>query len=596
MADAPSRAARPPLTIAFGRFADGGKIAGRYHAPVGVGVGAGVGVVLCGPGGVEESWTYATFRSLAERLAERGVPVLRFDYHGQGDSSGDDRSPGRVQAWKDSIAFAIDELVARSGVTRVSLFGLRLGATLAATVAAERGDVAGLALWAPVAGRPFMREFRAYRLLNPPAPAPERYAREGEEEAAGFLLTAETQMALGNLDVVKLEKRPAERVLLLPKDESSSEDKIAKRLESLGAAVEQQRVPGYAAMMREPRKVVRPEVALDVLTDWFCALDGPPPTPSASSPEPAALVTRAPYATGATVREEPLRFGADDRLFGVLTEPIERGPRARTALLLLTIAHYHRVGVQRTHVTFAREAAARGFSAFRLDVRGVGDSLSPTGPPHPYAIEPVADVVAAMDALRQRGVERFVLAGLCSGAFLAYHGALADPRASGVTLLNPQVFYFKEGTSLDVGRGSAKSTRSYLEMITSPESWRRLARGEVNARFIAGMVFDRLKSRIEVRAADALGRLQKGPRKTPSVRRDFEAICRRGGRALLVFSAVDEGIDYIETHLGAECKAMRGHPEFEMKIVEGPDHSFVPVWSQERICEIVCEELETHYG
>lgn len=589
--------AEAPLTIAFGRFA-GGKICGRYHAPL---APMREGVVLCNPSGVEDVWTYATYRALAERLAAHGFPVLRFDYHGQGDSSGDDRDPGRVQAWKDSVAFAIDELVRRSSVTAVSLFGLRLGATLAATVAAERGGVKSLALWAPLAGRTFVREFRAYRLLNPPAPAPARLAlREGDEEAAGFLLASETIAALGDLDLAKLAQKPAARALLLGKDETSNEEKVTKRLESLGVDVTYRRVPGYTAMMIEPRKSVRPDEALELVTSWLCE-DPPPEAPDAVpavrlDAAPVVVSARAPY-TGGEVREEALHFGPREQLFGVVTEPIEKGPRAKTALILLTIAYHHRVGANRMHVAFAREAAALGFSALRFDIRGVGESRSPTGPPHPYTFEPLQDIAAAMDALAKRGVTRFVLAGLCSGAFLAYHGALADPRVSGAILLNPQIFYFKEGDSLDVRKKDVfKSTRTYRQLLTSPETWKRLVRGEINVRPIAGKMLERGVRLVEARLGDALGRWRGGPSKAPSVRRDFEALCRRGCRVLLVYSASDEGLDYIEAHLGKDGKAMRRFGEFEIQVIDGPDHTFAPVWSQQRVSEILCEHLEERFG
>ena len=42
--------------------------------------------------------------------------MLRFDFHGTGDSAGDEREPGRVAAWRRDLGVAIDELRARSGV------------------------------------------------------------------------------------------------------------------------------------------------------------------------------------------------------------------------------------------------------------------------------------------------------------------------------------------------------------------------------------------------------------------------------------------------------------------------------------------------
>ena len=90
------------------------------------------------------------YRHLAERLARAGFAVLRFDWHGTGDSSGDDYESNRVATWLSDLNAAIEELKRRSGVERPALVGLRAGAALAAHVAAEREDVSALVLWIPM--------------------------------------------------------------------------------------------------------------------------------------------------------------------------------------------------------------------------------------------------------------------------------------------------------------------------------------------------------------------------------------------------------------------------------------------------------------
>ena len=124
-------------------------------------------VLLCNPFGYEAMCTHRTYRVLARSLAARGFPVLRFDHAGTGDSEGDDLQPGRVQAWLTGIADAADALRARSGLSTLSLFGLRLGGTLALQAASTRSGVESVATWAPYrAGKDFVREVRAFRMLK----------------------------------------------------------------------------------------------------------------------------------------------------------------------------------------------------------------------------------------------------------------------------------------------------------------------------------------------------------------------------------------------------------------------------------------------
>lgn len=129
---------------------------GVWHVPEG---GAARGaVVLCPPLGKETVHAYRTMVLAAQQLCELGVAVLRFDYHGCGDSSGDELAPDAVTRWQADVRTAVEH--ARStGVPDVALLGLRLGALLAATAAGSCGPLTALALWDPVvSGRRYVRE------------------------------------------------------------------------------------------------------------------------------------------------------------------------------------------------------------------------------------------------------------------------------------------------------------------------------------------------------------------------------------------------------------------------------------------------------
>lgn len=107
-------------------------------------------VLLCHPMGNEQVFAYRTTRQLAARLAGAGFHVLRFDYFGTGDSYGD-AGEGDIGGWCDDIETAIEELKDMTGVATVSLVGLRLGANLAAEVAARRREQIGkVVLWQPL--------------------------------------------------------------------------------------------------------------------------------------------------------------------------------------------------------------------------------------------------------------------------------------------------------------------------------------------------------------------------------------------------------------------------------------------------------------
>ncbi len=106
------------------------------------------GAVIVHPFMEERQDAHSVLGDIARRLAATGRPALRFDLYGHGDSAGDWRD-ATVEGWLDDIATAVDELRVRTGVTRVGLYGLRFGATLAA-LAARALAPERLVLWQPV--------------------------------------------------------------------------------------------------------------------------------------------------------------------------------------------------------------------------------------------------------------------------------------------------------------------------------------------------------------------------------------------------------------------------------------------------------------
>src|SRR5207245_10744638 len=104
------------------------------------------GVVVSPPVGHEYVNSHRALRQLAALLANAGFPVLRFDYYGCGDSSGEEDEASLSQ-WVEDTSMAVSEVRRRGNLGPVCLIGLRLGGTIAMMVARAQNDVAGLVLW-----------------------------------------------------------------------------------------------------------------------------------------------------------------------------------------------------------------------------------------------------------------------------------------------------------------------------------------------------------------------------------------------------------------------------------------------------------------
>src|SRR5882757_633479 len=126
---------------------------------------ADVGVVVCQPFGYEAICAHRGMRAFAEAIAVAGMPVLRFDYLGTGDSAEIDPQADQLQTWTQDVLAAVEELKLRTGVRQVCLLGFRLGAMLATLAASESNSVSALIVISPInSGRRYLRELRTLRM------------------------------------------------------------------------------------------------------------------------------------------------------------------------------------------------------------------------------------------------------------------------------------------------------------------------------------------------------------------------------------------------------------------------------------------------
>ena len=143
-----------------------------------------------------------------------------------------------------------------------------------------------------------------------------------------------------------------------------------------------------------------------------------------------------------TVRDEALRFGPEGQLVAILSHPetVRAGPRPGPAFVILNAGVLHRVGPHRLHVVLARRLARAGVASLRLDLGGIGDSIT-TSDAASFRESAVADTREAMTGLTAAiGAERFVLFGLCAGADNSIATALVDDRVAGIVLVDPAVY------------------------------------------------------------------------------------------------------------------------------------------------------------
>lgn len=546
-------------------------------------------IVVCPPFGWEEISSHRSLRSWARVLADAGYPVLRLTYPGMGDSPGDARDPARLQTWGDSVAAAAGWLRDSAHAGSVVAIGIGFGGLVAYSAVANGAPVDGLVLWsAPTRGRELLRQLRAFsRLENSEAfaglPSSPPLPDEREVEAGGFLLSAGSVAALEALDLsaLTLPHGLPLGALLLRRDGMKLNQTFELALIKQNVEVSTDGGGGYAAMTSHPQDSVLPHDVVTCVSAWLKqATERTEPIPWSDEPVTAHRQTTIEF-DGATVTERPVKIVAGPaHLAGVLTQP-NRDPTSVCALFLNAGA-IPRVGPNRMWVESARRWGARGVPSLRLDVEGIGEAgggdqmYQRTERLHETKL--VEQVRSALDFLQAEGVaERFLLIGMCSGAFWALHALLADPRVVSAQFLNLTVIIWDERLA------PSRSLRG-----VSLRSIFKLHRAETRARLWAVLRWLTRRARARIKAS-----FSDGPPEAPlSVRADaaLERL-RRSGKPVLMLFAARESLDLELTELG-RMQDIEAWPNIEVQRLAVASHTLRPHWARQQAYAIMDRALE----
>jgi pimeloyl-ACP methyl ester carboxylesterase len=493
-----------------------------WHAPRGR--ATGLGVVLVPPYGWEEVASYRARALWADALAQDGHAVVRLDLPATGDSAGDPGDDDLLGAWRAAVAAAADGLRA-AGCRRVALIGIGVGGLVAATALAAGARAEDVVLWnVPDSGRRAVRSLRAFARLqdaDEPSDLPDGWLEVGGALAGAGLLEQLSEVDLA----ADLPLEGVERVLLLEADHRA----LAQRLEDAGIAVRHSPGPGYADMVDHPQFLAPPTETIALVGEWLKAVPVPPEGAAAVAgdvePRPGVLVDE-------RWRERPRWFDVGgEALFGVLTEPVAPSEPS-LCVVLLNAGALRRTGPNGLWVQAARRFAADGLRVVRVDLPGIGDAFGDAGvfaeTAGFYRPELVRQVGGLLDELEREGLgSRFVLAGLCSGAYHAFVTGATDPRVVAVGALNPRLLHFDDARVEELRRqrmGERLNLGRARDLVMGRVSRAAVRRAVAEARVL---VRQRLRRDGPSQAASAA---------LPDARGSFDALARRGVPTLLAFS------------------------------------------------------------
>lgn len=289
----------------------------------------------------------------------------------------------------------------------------------------------------------------------------------------------------------------------------------------------------------------------------------------------------------------------NETLVGILHEPNRYGQIEKTVGIVLSNTGIHyRVAWHRLNVSLAEMLGSEGYSVFRFDPHGIGDSEGELGDTedliHHYdAIQQglfVNDAVAAIDLLKdQYGFEKICLVGFCGGALTSILTAGCDPRVDGVIFACGPVTISSE---IDLGRMHPVYAKhllnQYFRKVLRPGAWFRAFSGKTNYKLIREVVTSFFHEK-RIRA-ELINGVDGGKEKELFNRQfltAFNSACSRGTPILFLMAEIDPATYQFENYFSKEyLQKRRGLNNYDVYVIPNANHTFT-----DRDCQTKCFEL-----
>jgi hypothetical protein len=290
--------------------------------------------------------------------------------------------------------------------------------------------------------------------------------------------------------------------------------------------------------------------------------------------------------------EKIIKFGRNPSLVGVLTEA-DHHLQKKFCVIISNSGLIHKPGPNRLSVKIARQLASAGIHAFRFDFSGMGDSPL-SGTVQDALRANITEIGWAMDKVTQiTGITEFALYGLCSAAEVSFRASLEDDRITGLILVDG---YYQTKELLDrIMPVAARkcNIRYYKKHLLDYRRWIKILSGKSkavswkNLVIIPGIIAGPVGRKLKVLMGG------RNPAETQHLPIDpgidkWEKLFNRGIAVQLIYSEGSHYVDLYHHSLAAHLKPFRKNKALDYCLVKNADHTFTPVWAQQRLADTVC--------
>ena len=552
-----------------------GDLIGLYH-PSASHV-ASVGDVLLVPAFAEEMNRCRSMVTMqAQALAAIGMGTLVLDMHGTGDSPGEFEQAD-WDGWREDMQCGLRWLRKNGNGCR-TLWGVRLGALMAAQLAAQDNGIDNLLMWTPVVnGKTYWTQFLRIRIasemglpngVKTTESLRQQSAAGQAVEASGYLIGSTLAKQLDSLEMPPAEDLVGKTIAWFEVGSSADAPvpranvKVVGDWQDKGVQITMNQVigPPFWQVHERATAPLLIEAGTLAVKAWPALNSGALATAGNDSGTPDGLFTGVEY---------PVVFRClDAELAGI----VHRGrPNARIGVMIVVAGGpQYRVGAHRQFVSLARMFASNGYPAMRFDLRGMGDS---SGSYLGYE-QSRPDIRAAIDEFlrREPGVQEVALFGECESASGILFYAAQDARVRRIALANPWV-------RTPGVQAETILKHYYLDRLRSREFWLSVWSGEYKLRASLTSFYEVFSTFMQGRKSTRASTAGSGLANfdlLPLPSRTAEGLRRFSGQVLLLMSGRDliaREFDEV-TKVSKDWQGLLSGQRITRKDIADADHTF----------------------
>jgi len=329
-------------------------------------------------------------------------------------------------------------------------------------------------------------------------------------------------------------------------------------------------------MICEPHLTSIPKATIAGIAHW-CSESGSKMTTEVSSS--LALPNESTQNWQDSKIAETIIWESERSLSGIYCASAESQSSVCDLVLLVNAGSVHSIGPNRTYTETARSLAIAGIDCLRFDLPNLGESVvsdaeDENSPYTAFAARCTSDVIDY--AAKRWPVNRIILAGLCSGAYITLCTALIEQNKnlSALVMINPLTFYWEKGMPFRLGSGQVGIDQAkYYELaIGDKMKWRKFFSGQVDYVGILAFIARRFLQIVKSYGLYLLDRL--GITAPTPLANQLRQIANVPITMHFIFSSRDPGYDLLKDSARSALDELTARRAVTYDFIENADHTF----------------------